>query len=117
MKNACEAKLQAELRDKPGFTSPPVIQRDHRFGKSRDGQPRRVIAAFYSSKEKDKVLVAAWTCKPKGFYVQEDYCNSTQNIRDKLKQTMLKAGLRAFLKVDKLCVDYSYRKRNLYTLI
>ena len=81
-----ELKLPAEQVDAL------QIERAHRTGATTAQRDRTIVAKFLSFKERDAIIRAARTVKPRGVYVNEDY--SQRNERSARKRQCSVPGIR-----------------------
>ena len=96
-----ELKLPAEQVDAL------KIERAHRTGATTAQRDRTIVVKFSSFKERDAIIRAARTVKPRGVYVNEDYSQRVITRRKELLPQMKEArerGKVAYLSFDKLVV-------------
>ena len=93
------------------------IERAHRTGRAARDKHRPIIARFTNFKQKEKVLRAARQQKVAGFYISEDFSDSTRQERRKLlefRKEIRNKGHKTFLRYRKLVVRNAEGKENWY---
>lgn len=81
------------------------IERAHRTGPQKSGQPRTIIVKMLSYKDRKRILKKARVSKPKGIYFNKDFSvrvsQICKNLRSKL-QKLRGDGHTAFISFNKI---------------
>jgi prefoldin subunit 5 len=107
-----EAKLRKFLVEKMNiaqdYADKLILERVHRMGVSRQGNPRSIVAKFHEFKDREYVRKQAKSLKGTRFYVNEQYPKEVADKRRKLVPRLKEAkqqGKNAWISYDTLYID------------
>ena len=104
---AVRRTLQEQLKLPAQQVAAMPIERAHRTGTATEHRDRTIVIKFTSFKDRDTVLRAARTTRPRDIYVNEDYSQRVMARRKELLPEMRAArerGKIAYISFDKLVV-------------
>ena len=99
--------VKRDLKLPAGQVDNLQIERAHRTGAATAQRDRTIVVKFNSFKDRDAIIRAARTVKPRGVFVNEDYSQRVVSRRKELLPKMREArenGKIAYLSFDKLVV-------------